>query len=89
MHCFQNTGNVNAKFLIVAAPAGLEKFFEEGFYPAAEWPNAMPPMNDEFMDRVIAAATKCDLIFFPRHSETGSSLNALQTFILGLEHWAF
>ena len=31
MHCFQNTGNVNARFLVVAAPAGLEKFFEEGF----------------------------------------------------------
>ncbi|HKF26615.1 MAG TPA: cupin domain-containing protein, partial [Candidatus Acidoferrum sp.] len=30
-HCFQNTGNVNAKFLTVASPAGLEKFFEEAF----------------------------------------------------------
>ena len=63
MHCFQNTGNVNAKFLVVAAPAGLEKFFEEGFYPAADWPNAMPPMNDEFMGRVMAAAAKCGLTF--------------------------
>jgi quercetin dioxygenase-like cupin family protein len=65
MHCFQNTGNVNAKFLIVAAPAGLEKFFEEGFYPAADWPNAMPPMNDAFMGRVITAAAKCGLTFLP------------------------
>jgi len=65
MHCFQNTGNVNAKFLVVAAPAGLEKFFEEGFYPAADWPNAMPPMNDEFMGRVMAAAAKCGLTFLP------------------------
>ena len=31
VHCFQNTGNVDAKFLVVAAPAGLEKFFEEAF----------------------------------------------------------
>jgi quercetin dioxygenase-like cupin family protein len=65
MHCFQNTGNVNAKFLIVAAPAGLEKFFEEGFYPAVDWPNAMPPMNDEFMGRVMTAAAKCGLTFLP------------------------
>ena len=65
MHCFQNTGNVNAKFLIVAAPAGLEKFFEEAFYPAADWPNAMPPMNDEFMGRVMTAAAKCGLTFLP------------------------
>ena len=65
MHCFQNTGKVNAKFLIVAAPAGLEKFFEEGFYPAVDWPNAMPPMNDEFMGRVMTAAAKCGLTFLP------------------------
>jgi quercetin dioxygenase-like cupin family protein len=65
MHSFQNTGNVNAKFLVVAAPAGLEKFFEEGFYPAADWPNAMPPMNDEFMGRVMTAAAKCGLTFPP------------------------
>jgi quercetin dioxygenase-like cupin family protein len=65
MHCFQNTGNVNAKFLVVAAPAGLEKFFEEGFYPAADWPNAMPPMNDEFMGRVMTAAAKRGLTFLP------------------------
>jgi len=28
-HSFQNTGNVEAKFLLVAVPAGLERFFEE------------------------------------------------------------
>jgi quercetin dioxygenase-like cupin family protein len=65
VHCFQNTGNVDAKFLIVAAPAGLEKFFEEGFYPAADWPDAMPPMNDAFMARIITAAQKCGLTFLP------------------------
>ena len=65
MHCFQNAGNVNAKILVVAAPAGLEKFFEEGFYPAAEWPDAMPPMTDTFMARVLTAAAKCGLTFLP------------------------
>jgi quercetin dioxygenase-like cupin family protein len=65
MHCFQNTGNVSAKVLVVAEPAGLEKFFQEAFYPAADWPNAMPPMNDEFMGRVMPAAAKCGLTFLP------------------------
>ena len=64
-HSFQNTGNVDAKFLLVAAPAGLEKFFEEAFYPVEDRSAAMPPMTGEFMARVIAAATKCGLEFLP------------------------
>jgi len=32
-HSFLNTGNVDTKFLLVATPAGLEKFFEEAFDP--------------------------------------------------------
>ncbi len=65
VHCFQNTGNVDAKFLVMAAPAGLEKFFEEAFYPAADWPDVMPPMNDAFMARLLTAAAKCGLTFLP------------------------
>jgi quercetin dioxygenase-like cupin family protein len=64
-HSFQNNGDVDANFLFVAAPAGLEKFFEEGFYPAADWPDAMPPMNDAFMGRLLSAAAKCGLTFLP------------------------
>lgn len=63
-HCFQNTGNLDAKFLLVAAPAGLEKFFEEAFYPVAECPGP-PPMTEAFMGRVLAAAAKCGLEFLP------------------------
>jgi quercetin dioxygenase-like cupin family protein len=63
-HSFQNNGNVDAKFLLVAAPAGLEKFFEEAFYPIAECPDA-PPMTEAFMGRVLAAASKCGLEFVP------------------------
>jgi quercetin dioxygenase-like cupin family protein len=65
VHSFQNTGNVNAKFLVMAAPAGLEKFFEEAFYSAADWPDAMPPMNDAFMTRLLTAAARCGLRFLP------------------------
>jgi quercetin dioxygenase-like cupin family protein len=65
MHCFQNTGNVSAEVLVVAEPAGLEKFFEEAFYPAADWLDTMPPMNDAFMARVLSAAQKCGMTFLP------------------------
>jgi catechol-2,3-dioxygenase/quercetin dioxygenase-like cupin family protein len=65
VHCFQNTGNVDAKFLVIAAPAGLEKFFEEAFYPAADWPDSMPPMSDAFMAKVLTAAAKYGLRFLP------------------------
>jgi hypothetical protein len=65
VHCFQNTGNVDAKFLVVAAPAGLEKFFEEAFYPAGDRSAELPPMTEAFMARVLAAAPKCGLEFLP------------------------
>ena len=68
-HSFQNTGNVEAKFLLVAAPAGLEKFFEEGFYPVEDRSGEMPPMTEDFMARVIAAATKCGMEFLPPVSQ--------------------
>ena len=64
VHAFQNNGNVDAKFLVVAVPAGLEKFFEEAFYPLADYPEA-PPTMDAFMGRVIPAASKCGLEFLP------------------------
>jgi quercetin dioxygenase-like cupin family protein len=63
-HNFQNTGNEEARFLLVAAPAGLEKFFEEAFYPVDDGSDA-PPMTAAFMGRVIAAASKCGLEFLP------------------------
>lgn len=39
MHCFKNAGNVDAKFLVVVTPAGLDKFFEEAFYPLRNIPH--------------------------------------------------
>lgn len=64
MHCFKNTGTVDAKFIAVITPAGLEKFFEEAFCPAADCPDA-PPMTEAFLGRVLAAAPKCGLEFLP------------------------
>ncbi len=65
VHCFQNTGTEDARFLVMATPAGLEKFFEDAFYPSADWPDAMPPMSDAFMARLLMAAAKCGLTFLP------------------------
>jgi|SRR5215471_1762989 len=65
MHCFQNTGNVDAKFLMVVTPAGLEKFFEEAFYPAWDLSVEPPPTTEAFLDRVLAAAPKCGLELLP------------------------
>jgi len=68
-HCFQNTGNTDAKFLVVASPAGLEKFFEEAFYPAEDGSAELPPMTEAFMTRLLEAAAKCDLEFLPPVSQ--------------------
>ena len=60
-HSFQNTGNVEAKFLLVVTPAGLEKFFEESFYSAVD-PSVRPPIVSEvLMARVLAAARRYGL----------------------------
>lgn len=63
-HSFQNHGSVDVKALVVAVPGGLEKFFEEAFYPATECPEA-PPMTEAFLGRVVAAASKCGMQFLP------------------------
>jgi quercetin dioxygenase-like cupin family protein len=68
-HSFENTGNVEARVLLVTAPAGLEKFFEEAFYPVEDRSAAMPPMTGEFMARVLEAAPKVGLEFLPPPSQ--------------------
>ena len=68
-HSFENTGNVEAKVLLVVAPAGLETFFAEAFYPVEDRSAAMPPMTREFMARVLEAAPKCGLEFLPPASQ--------------------
>lgn len=69
VHSFQNTGDVETRFLLVATPAGLEKFFEEAFYPAGDPSIAPPPMDDAFFARVLAAATKVGIEFLPPPSQ--------------------
>jgi quercetin dioxygenase-like cupin family protein len=64
VHYFQNIGNEEVQALMIAVPGGLEKFFEEAFYPVEEYP-APPPTMDAFIGRVITAAAKCGLTFLP------------------------
>ena len=63
VHCFRNTGNVDAQFLMLATPAGLEKFFEEVFCPAVDRSAEWPPMTEAFLGRALAAAPKYGLEF--------------------------
>ena len=43
--------------LVTATPAGIEKFFEEAFYPAVEG-REPPPVTPELIARLIAASTR-------------------------------
>jgi catechol-2,3-dioxygenase/mannose-6-phosphate isomerase-like protein (cupin superfamily) len=65
MHCFKNTGNVDAKFLMVVTPAGLENFFAEAFQPAADRVAAPPMITEAMLDRLLAAAARHGLEFAP------------------------
>jgi len=56
---------VDAKFLVVVTPAGLENFFAEAFRPAGN-PVAAPPMITEaMMDRLLTAVAKHGLEVTP------------------------
>jgi quercetin dioxygenase-like cupin family protein len=72
VHCFQNAGNVDVKFLVFVTPAGLEKFFEESFYPAADGFSAPPPITEALMARLGAAAARHGLTFFLPESQVAS-----------------
>src|SRR5262249_92571 len=65
MHCFKNTGNVDAKFLLVVTPAGLENFFAEAFYPAADRSVPPPLVTEALVARLLAAAPRHGLEFLP------------------------
>ena len=64
MHCFKNTGDVDAKFLLVVTPGGLDKFFEEAFHPAEEH-SAPPPITEAMLGRLHEAAARHGLEFAP------------------------
>jgi mannose-6-phosphate isomerase-like protein (cupin superfamily) len=65
VHCFKNTGNTQAKMLVTFTPGGMEKFFEQGFYPAGDRSVGPGSLTDELLARMLAAASNCGLEFLP------------------------
>lgn len=56
-HSFRNTGKVNARMLVTATPAGLEKYFEETFDPVVEG-SGPPLLTEVLIKKAMAAASK-------------------------------
>ena len=65
VHCFKNIGSGHAKLLVTFTPAGMEKFFEQAFYPAGDRSVGPPPLTEELLQRMQAAAAKGGLEFIP------------------------
>jgi hypothetical protein len=54
--------------LVTATPAGIEKFFEEAFYPAVEG-REPPPFTSELIARLMAASARHgQTVLPPAHS---------------------
>jgi hypothetical protein len=57
--------------LVTATPAGIEKFFEEAFYPAVEGKEPPAPTR-EFMARMMAAAARHGNTILPPPQEAAA-----------------
>lgn len=64
-HSFKNTGEGNAKALVLTTPAGLEGFFTEVFEPAVDRSATPPPATKELIERAMAAGPKYGLQLLP------------------------
>ena len=64
VHSFKNVGQETAKMLLVATPAGLENFFAEAFYPAADVAD-IPQISEALIGRLMKAAPKYGLELLP------------------------
>jgi len=64
-HSFKNSGDCDAKALVLITPAGLEGFFSEVFEPATDRSAVPPPATKEMMDRARVAAPRYGLELLP------------------------
>jgi quercetin dioxygenase-like cupin family protein len=64
-HAFKNTGNVNARALVLITPAGLENYFAEVFDPATDRSAAPPPVSKELIARALAVSPRYGLVLLP------------------------
>lgn len=60
VHSFKNVSEETAKLLVVATPAGLENFFAEAFFPAADIAD-IPQISEALIGRVRKAAPRYGL----------------------------
>lgn len=67
LHSFKNTGATPAAMLIVATPAGLERFFAEVGVPATDRTAAPPPVGPDEIARLLAVAPRYGIEIRPSH----------------------
>ena len=66
VHSLKNEGTVPGRALVIMSPAGptgLQKFFEESFYPTTDRSASPPLITEEMVGRMNAAAAKNDIEF--------------------------
>ncbi|MGA8086218.1 MAG: cupin domain-containing protein [Terracidiphilus sp.] len=64
-HSFKNTGDREAKALVIITPGGLEGYFAEVFEPATNHSAVPPSDTKEMMDRARAVAPRYGLELLP------------------------
>ena len=61
VHSIKNEGSTPAKAIVIISPAGptgMQRFFEESFYPATDPSAPLPPLTEELMKRMMASGAK-------------------------------
>ena len=61
VHSVKNEGKVPARSIIITSPAGrtgTQQFFEESFYPTKDRSAPLPPITEELIKRMMAAAAR-------------------------------
>jgi uncharacterized cupin superfamily protein len=61
VHSIKNEGTVPARAVVIISPAGptgMQQFFEESFYPTTDRNATPPPISDELVKRMMAAAAR-------------------------------
>jgi oxalate decarboxylase/phosphoglucose isomerase-like protein (cupin superfamily) len=61
VHSLRNDGDGPARALIIVSPAGptgMQQFFEESFTPASDRSANPPPVSEELVNRMMAAAAR-------------------------------
>ncbi len=65
VHRFKNVGSGTAKMIVTFVPAGMEKYFAEVFPKAKDRTATPPPVTEELLRKMTAAAAKHSLQFVP------------------------